>query len=102
MQFQPHQRVDVAGGTYSPGGEERSPDGGTGGVHGSDGLPKVSHGASEKQRRDRINGMINELRAIGARGACRFSMPPPSMRKYAALAMLCLHLHRFLQCLATW
>jgi hypothetical protein len=39
---------------------------GGGSAAAADGLPKVSHGASEKQRRDRINGMIDQLRVIGA------------------------------------
>ncbi len=45
---------------------EASPEAADGGGAGADGLPKVSHGASEKQRRDRINSMIDQLRALGA------------------------------------
>ena len=53
------------GGARSPAdADDRFPEGAAGGV--LDGLPKVSHGASEKQRRDRINSMIDQLRVIGA------------------------------------
>lgn len=44
---------------------------------GEDGGNKVSHGASEKQRRDRINAMIDQLRVIGARHlrSCAHALP---------------------------
>lgn len=51
-----------------------------------DGPAKVSHGASEKQRRDRINSMIDQLRRLvppgggarGGMGSAAPGMPPPS------------------------
>jgi hypothetical protein len=56
------QRMGQAGG-HSPGA---SPEQDAGACYGGDGVPKVSHGASEKQRRDRINSMIDQLRLLGA------------------------------------
>ncbi len=50
-------------GGHSP---DASPEPLDGGAYGGDGVPKVSHGASEKQRRDRINSMIDQLRLLGA------------------------------------
>lgn len=76
LQFRPHSQAPYAFHSHllasgpeapaslSPGGE----DGDEGGwAH--DGGTKVSHGALEKQRRDRINSMIDLLRVIGAHHA---------------------------------
>ena len=47
---------------------------------------KVSHGASEKQRRDRINSMIDQLRVIGARCAACAACTLARMRSSRACA----------------
>ena len=73
LQFRPHDpgastahllaAGDDAPATYSPAGSGE--EGGAAAAAYETG-PKVSHGASEKQCRDRINAMIDQLRVIGA------------------------------------
>lgn len=75
LQFRPHSQAPyafhshlLAAGPDAPASLSPGEEGEEGGwAH--DGGPKVSHGALEKQRRDRINSMIDQLRVIGAHHA---------------------------------